>query len=510
MSQLKIILVVVFLIVIVSTSFIIYSVINRSNEDGKDEGDSQFIPTSTSELGNAVNMWATNSTTAETNFGHISKWDVSQITNMDNLFESLDTFNENLNDWDFSRVVSMDWMFNTAYQFNNGGYAINWNTDSLVSAQGMFCHTHNFNVSVNINTDQILDMSQMFEKAKIFNADIGSWETGSVTNMEKMFNGAEMFNKDIGAWDTSQVTNMYAMFKNAETFNKDIGSWDTSSVENMRSMFENAIEFNNGQPVSYDENGDEIAPNSPLNWVTSSVTDMGRMFKGALLFNQEINTRTVNEKQVWDTSKVTDMSYMFAPSIDEIVNSILTEQNYYESRFNQYINDWNVELVQHIEFIFFNATSYRQNLNSWILKSDVIGQDLMFNANNSVNACVNAWDSPDLAISPRGTDGHTNLLCDEMTDDSNLCNYCPCYWKYEEEDDGSWGCVKDTENLPANALEPSCPDADWRGQGWYGGHWCNETCGYCLNAGDLYNQNQLYMRYSCGPGLTIGSTACPR
>ena len=59
-----------------------------------------------------------------------------------------------------------------------------------------------------------------------------------------------VFNQNIGSWNTSSVANMNAMFYNA-TFNQDIGSWNTSSVTDMGSMFWEARALNQNIGFGY-------------------------------------------------------------------------------------------------------------------------------------------------------------------------------------------------------------------------------------------------------------------
>jgi surface protein len=133
-------------------------------------------------LQTAVNEWVSNPTIAATTYGDISTWNVSQVTNMSNLFGGT-TFNGDISSWDVSSVTNMNEMFVIANKFNQD--ISGW------------------------NVSKVTDMGSMFRNAKDFNQDIGSWDVGKVTNMSGMFTGAVSFNQDLGDWDVSSVTDMH-------------------------------------------------------------------------------------------------------------------------------------------------------------------------------------------------------------------------------------------------------------------------------------------------------------
>ncbi|SVD51279.1 uncharacterized protein METZ01_LOCUS404133, partial [marine metagenome] len=96
--------------------------------------------------------------------GDISSWDVSSVTSMSLMFQTVQNFNQDLSGWDVSNVTSMYYMF---------------------------------------------------QYARSFNQDISDWDVSSVTNMQEMFKTAYDFNQDISSWDVSSVTNMGSMFDDA-------------------------------------------------------------------------------------------------------------------------------------------------------------------------------------------------------------------------------------------------------------------------------------------------------
>ena len=106
----------------------------------------------------AVNRWCSDPAAAEERYGHISKWDVSCVTNMAELFRNKWEFNEDIGAWDVSSVTTME---------------------------------------------------EMFYSAEEFNQPLAGWDVSKVENIKDMFSDATAFNQPLAAWYVSQVENMY-------------------------------------------------------------------------------------------------------------------------------------------------------------------------------------------------------------------------------------------------------------------------------------------------------------
>ena len=128
--------------------------------------------------------------------GDISKWNTSNVTDMEGMFWGADSFNQNINNWDVSNVTDMSKMFCCAHSFNQP--LNNWDTSNVTDMSYMFCSAHSFN--------QPLD----------------KWNTKNVKNMAIMFNGAASFNQQINTWNTSNVIDIDAMFGNACPFKSEL------------------------------------------------------------------------------------------------------------------------------------------------------------------------------------------------------------------------------------------------------------------------------------------------
>jgi surface protein len=168
----------------------------------------------------------------------IAYWDVSNVTDMSNMFFKAQIFNQDIGNWDVSNVTKM---------------------------------------------------VSMFQVAKVFNQDIGSWDVSKVARFRAMFRNAIAFNQNIGGWDVSSVLNdvqMSSMFRGCASFNQDLSMWCVTNAVTKPSGFDanSALvaanlplwgtcptpgsRIGNDHPIASDEaNGDDAAEQVPFNEV---------------------------------------------------------------------------------------------------------------------------------------------------------------------------------------------------------------------------------------------------
>ena len=96
----------------------------------------------------------------------VTKVVTTKVTNMEVMF-SYDTtsFNQPIGNWDVSNVTDMQSMFNGATSFNQP--IGDWDVSNVTDMQSMFSYAVDYPM--------------------IFNQDISSWDVGNVTNMADMF-----------------------------------------------------------------------------------------------------------------------------------------------------------------------------------------------------------------------------------------------------------------------------------------------------------------------------------
>ena len=301
----------------------------------------------------------------------IGEWDVSNVTNMNALFEDYTNFNEDIGNWNVSKVTNMRDMFSYCYKFNQD--IGNWEVSNVTNMNALFYNCRDFNQDISKwDVSKVTNMSDMFSYCYKFNQDISKWDVSKVTNMNRMFANCEDFDQDIGNWKVSKVTNMNALFYNCRNFNQDIGIWEVSNVTDMNEMFFDCPNFD--QYIG--------------NWDVSNVTNMILLFYSCRNFNQDIGN--------WKVNKVTNMSGMFANCED----------------FDQDIGNWKVSKVTNMNALFYNCRNFNQDIGIWEV-SNVTDMNQMFSGCSNFNQDLSRWDIR------------------KVTDDTLMFYYCPIIEAYK-------------------------------------------------------------------------------
>jgi surface protein len=162
--------------------------------------------------------------------------DLSNVTDMGNMFYNASSANPDTSNWDVSNVTNMRYMFYKASSANPN--TTNWDVSNVIDMGNMFRSASSANPdTTNWDVSNVIDMGAIFRDTTSANPDVSNWDVSNVTNMRYMFYKASSANPNTTNWDVSNVTNMSLMFYNASSANPDVSNWDVSGVTSMYAMF---------------------------------------------------------------------------------------------------------------------------------------------------------------------------------------------------------------------------------------------------------------------------------
>ena len=188
---------------------------------------------SVGDTGSVGGVTYTKRTKAQITTSNASTTCTSGITDMSELFENPpNLWNEDISTWDVSDVTNMKEMFYGAAYFNKD--ITYWDVSNVTNMQGMFSF---------FNTNRASGYD--------FQYDLDSWDVSNVTNMNSMFDGTG-YNRPLGSWDVSNVTDMTWMFNGTTTYNQNLSNWCVTHISSKPTN----INTGSGNPL-----GDGSLPN---------------------------------------------------------------------------------------------------------------------------------------------------------------------------------------------------------------------------------------------------------
>ena len=151
----------------------------------------------------------------------------NKITNMAGLFFNVRNINFDVSEWDVSNVTNMTNMFYGCSNFKGNGIE-NWNVSNVEIFIGMFTYCSN-----------------------MYDIDFSNWDMSNGKYLNSMFFECKKFKGNgLENWTVGKVKDMSRMFYNCTNFNCDLSNWDISNVKNMSNMFYNCDSLKN-KPTWY-------------------------------------------------------------------------------------------------------------------------------------------------------------------------------------------------------------------------------------------------------------------
>ncbi len=381
---------------------------------------------------------------------NINNWNVSNISNMVNMFANAKNFNQDISDWNINKVTDMSGMFYSAIRFNQN-----------LSKWGL-------KINPAINMSNIFDYSAL--DLNNYDAIINSFDTNGITGRNLGANtlsycnslmarnnligkgwniiGDELqcnpaLNDFVTLWDLSKPGsgsnqikfNIQAPidpFNSVEIFY----SWNTipSGPSGAGSLYngDNVISgLPNGKTIelrikfvkleAFKANNDELRLIDIKQWGKAAWTNFYTSFYGcsnldisatdlpnlrnctttAYMFNQCSSLTGPQNINLWNVSNIEYMNYMF--SVAENFNQKISDWNvskvinmgnmfYLAYSFNQDISNWNVGNVTDMSQMFYLAKNFNQDISSWNI-SKVSNMFNMFSNSYNFNKNLGNWGS---------------------------------------------------------------------------------------------------------------------
>lgn len=378
--------------------------------------------------------------------------DYTILTSFRNMFRGTLAPTQNILHWNTNSIMEMQGMFRDS---NFNGDISNWDVSNVSNMANMFLYNSSFNIDIsNWNVAKVQNMSSMFRGATNFDQNLGSWDISSVTNMQNMFNDVTLSTANYDAtligWttDTSGTPNddsddipttinfsggnsqfcdavlerqllidLYTWTindagaaSNCSDFNDFtpfITTWQTTTdnesitIPTIGTGYHYLIDWGDGT-LEIVMTGDATHTYAIAGTYTVSIT--GNFPRIYFNFDESGNAEKIQEITQWGTIQWSSMEGAFngclnlnvtatdAPDLSNVTNTSRMFANCTSLLGNAVFNTWDMSTIQNVSYMFSAARNFNTDLNNWNV-ANVTNMAGLFNSANAFNGNISTWDT---------------------------------------------------------------------------------------------------------------------
>ncbi len=347
----------------------------------------------------------------------MNSWDISNVRNLERMFESAASFNEPLHNWDTSNVENMDYMFYVASSFDQS--LGDWNLSNVFSLLNILSFSdissENYDATLigwaeqspgdtirprrglgTIRTSYCLGT----DARRILTSAPHNW---SITDQGQ---NCDFTNAFVTTWQTTTADEDITIPTTGAGYNYIVdwgdGTTITSETGNATHTYTSAgayeVKIIGDFPRIY-INGNSAARDKIIavdQWGTQQWTSMENAFTRCSLL-------VINATDSPDLSLAKSMKKMFEMTSSLVdhggnmgnwdVSTIEDMREVFDSsNFNENISTWNVSAVKDFSSMFFRNTSFNQNLDSWNTSAGELFSN-MFRDATAFNEAIGSWNT---------------------------------------------------------------------------------------------------------------------
>ncbi|MEO1022158.1 MAG: BspA family leucine-rich repeat surface protein, partial [Bacteroidota bacterium] len=350
-----------------------------------------FSATDVPDLSEVIHMGGAFQRTSNFTGGDLDRWDVSEVINMEFMFDGAVSFNDDISGWDVSNVTTMEAMFRDAKAFdqNLGG----WNIGRVENMNAMLRNTalsiaHYDSLLIGWERQEVRPNVPFGAFGLLYceGEEARNRLTSAPNNWSMVDRGQRCVDDPSALFITTWQTT-----ENNQTIRIPL---DTAFTYNFDYVWRNARSGSVQEGSHTSEDGDFRITLSAEGTYLLEITGAFPRFVGypkARLqdVNQWGNIAWGSMRESFEDWPGERFSAADTPDLSEVTDMRAMFDD--ASSFNGDVSNWDVSNVTDMREIFRDASSFNGDISSWDV-SNVTNMGSMFSSASSFNGDISSWD----------------------------------------------------------------------------------------------------------------------